>query len=266
MEIRTITKDSLRYPFSNWKKVLILGIIILFSGISGIVVLLDFKNVTLISFLIILGVVIGFLVNGYLFKVLKSSLKGTEELPKFNNWIDMFVNGIKINIISIFYNIPTILILLIFSGLSFTSDLVTNGTSQFSIDSIIVFTGIDVLSVSTKGWAVIAILYMTVIYPISLMATANMAQNSNKLNAAFHFREIFHKISNIGWGNLIQWYIVIGVIYYIILLVVEFGISSITGFQPSIIATLIYSLILTPYLAIYIYRSLALFCISNQNP
>lgn len=260
MEMREIVKDSVRYPFSDWKKLLILGIIIVCSGISGIAVLLGIKNVVFVYLLVIIGVIIGFLANGYLFRIIKSSLVGVAELPKFNDWSDLFVDGFKLNIIVIIYEIPVILIMLVFSGLAFISILGGVGTNQFSVASVISDAGIECLkTVGTGAWATIAIVYMTVIYPVLLMAITNMANNDSKFSAAFKFREISNKITNIGWGNLIEWYITIGIIYYIITAAISLFILSIFNFHTSILGTILTSLIVTPYLSMYFYRAVALF-------
>jgi NADH:ubiquinone oxidoreductase subunit 2 (subunit N) len=50
--------------------------------------------------------------RGYYFRVLKYSLNGLEELPKFNNWEDMLKDGIKLSIVTIIYLIPFTLILI----------------------------------------------------------------------------------------------------------------------------------------------------------
>jgi hypothetical protein len=69
MDIRNVISDSLRYPTSNWSKVVILGVLFLLS----------FFIITL------------FLALGYLFRVVKSSLAGAEELPVFESWGEMMV-------------------------------------------------------------------------------------------------------------------------------------------------------------------------------
>ena len=74
MNMGGIIKNSLKYPFTDWKKILIFGFIILISNLSTLyivdvffksyVVLLDLIRV-LISFFTLLG---------YLFRIIKSSL------------------------------------------------------------------------------------------------------------------------------------------------------------------------------------------------
>jgi len=67
MKLSEILKDSLRYPLLEWKKILVLGIIILISGLSQI---LGMSNIDLIVVLVGLGFLSGFLVNGYTFRII----------------------------------------------------------------------------------------------------------------------------------------------------------------------------------------------------
>ncbi len=96
------------------------------------------------------------------------------------------------------------------------------------------------------------------------MAIAHMANNNNNLRAAFRFQEIIDKIGTLGWGNLILWYLVIGTIY-IILSVVGVIITGIFSIINPIIGIILNSLILYPYLDIYLNRSIALIYISQNN-
>ena len=73
MDIGDVISDSLRYPSSDWIKVVILGVLFI------------------ISFFIIPL----FLAMGYIFRVIKASLAGVEELPSFDEWGEMFIDGIK---------------------------------------------------------------------------------------------------------------------------------------------------------------------------
>jgi len=64
MDIGEIVNDAIRYPSSDWKKVIILGVLIIAS-------------------ILILPV---FLVMGYGFRALKASIAGFDELPEFDEW------------------------------------------------------------------------------------------------------------------------------------------------------------------------------------
>ena len=85
MDISGIIGDALRYPFSDWKKILILGIIIVISSIPSRS--LGITNNDLILLFVGIGFVAGLFVNGYLFRIIKSSLEGNFKFPEFKEWI-----------------------------------------------------------------------------------------------------------------------------------------------------------------------------------
>ena len=82
------------------------------------------------------------------------------------------------------------------------------------------------------------------------MAIAHMA-NDSKLKSAFRFGEIFHKIGNIGWKNLIKWYIINVIILMKISIIAVTITTNLLQFNPIISIDLILailSLILAPYI------------------
>ncbi|MFY9637425.1 MAG: DUF4013 domain-containing protein, partial [Methanobacterium sp.] len=92
MDLVKIIEDAVSYPFSDWKKILILGILAIISslGIATLFIgtLLGIKNVLVIILLFITGYFIfGFLIDGYNFRIIKASISGELELPEFNNWV-----------------------------------------------------------------------------------------------------------------------------------------------------------------------------------
>jgi hypothetical protein len=91
MDIGEIVSDSIKYPTSNWGKVLILGVIMI------------------ASFLIVPV----FLLIGYLFRIIKATLAGLDELPEFDEVGEMFIDGLKVFVVGIVYSIPVIIISLI---------------------------------------------------------------------------------------------------------------------------------------------------------
>lgn len=60
MNIKEIGSDTLRYPFRDWKKILFLGSIIVFSNIADISAIISSINVVIMYFLVVLGYIIGF--------------------------------------------------------------------------------------------------------------------------------------------------------------------------------------------------------------
>ncbi|MBP2046514.1 hypothetical protein J2756_001768 [Methanobacterium aggregans] len=97
-------------------------------------------------------------------------------------------------------------------------------------------------------------MYMILIIPTIAIAIANMANNNSKISAAFKFHEIINKISNIGWENLIIWYIITGILYLILL-----ALSNIFPIGQGLML-----LIVIPCFYMYLARSVALLYTSNK--
>ncbi|MEN6292531.1 MAG: DUF4013 domain-containing protein [Methanobacterium sp.] len=225
MDVGNVMTDSIKYPSSNWKKVLILGVM------------------TLFSFLIIPL----FIAMGYFLRVLKASLAGLEELPEFDEWVDMIVDGIKVLLVWIVYSLPAIVIMAvsmitIWGSLSSMAAMQSTGMSPTT--ALGMFTGIGFVGM------IVAMLYLLIITPVVYVAIANLAYNE-ELGAAFRFSEILGLISQIGWVDLIVWYVVVILIGF----VVGF-ITTILGIIP-VIGLVISLLVVYPYYNIFLSRAIA---------
>lgn len=267
MDIKFIVKDSLKYPLSDWKKILILGIILFISSYVIIDNVVTLTNIVEMGILGVLGLILVLLVYGYAFRIIKTSLTGAIKPPAFDDWIEMFVTGIKVLIIGITYLIPVILVL-IFSAISYPSTFtLTYGSTGLTV----VGTFLEVLESSivqgignlapilfnismTTIWGYIASLYMVLIIPMFLMATANMAKNNGSLSAAFRFHEITNKIAGVGLGSLIEWYLISGILYLILIVIINLFPMGLT----------VMLLILIPYFYMYLARSVALLYTSKR--
>jgi len=267
MDIKFIVKDSLMYPLSDWKKILILGIILFISSYVIVDNVITLTNITEMGILGIIGLILVLLVYGYSFRIMKTSLTGAVKPPAFDDWMEMFVTGIKVLIIGITYLIPVILVL-IFSAIVSPSiytltygntGLTVFGTFLEVLESVIVqgignFIPLLFNIAMTMILGYIAILYMILIVPIFFMATANMAKNDSKLSAAFRFHEITHKIADVGWDRFIGWYLISGILYLILM--------AIINLFPIGLALML--LIVIPYFYMYLARSAALLYTSNK--
>lgn len=98
---------------------------------------------------------------------------------------------------------------------------------------------------------IVSLIYMFLVTPIMAIAIANMAYNDSEINAAFKFSEIFGLISQIGWVDLIIWYIVL-----ILIGVVVGVLTGILGIIP-LIGWIISILVVYPYINIFYARSVA---------
>lgn len=260
MNMGGIIKDSLRYPFSDWKKILILGLIYLISTIPTSNVPFNLHSGFTYQFSFI-ALLIYFFIVGYFFKIIQYSLKNTKELPQFRKWVNLFKNGFKVSFVSLLYSIPATvpLILLNSSLLNFSYE---PGFFIFLINAIL---NTIIHGHISSIWFFVYMLYFLILFPISFIAIANMANNDGKLSYAFKFKEIFDKIKNIGWIKFYSWYLLTSVITLLIFYIGFFIIVIYILTHTFPYEKLINSLILTPYIYIFFSRSIALIYKSDQN-
>jgi len=228
MDAGQITSDALKYPSTDFKKILILGILFILSSL----------------------LIPGFLVLGYFFKSVKFSQAGSSELPDFNEWIPMFVDGLKVFVVLFVYSlVPGILILLgVWAAL--LPMLTVPGEGSLLNPSI----SMQLVS----GIALIGIALQVVVSFVIPIALTNMA-HQDSLKVAFKFGEIYNIIRRIGGVDYLIWYIIMLIIVW-----AAYFISSFLIF-PFLIGIIIVPLIIMPYLTLFIARSVALLFNSQES-
>ena len=225
MNISDIVSDSIKYPSSNWGKVLILGVIMIAS---------------------ILIVPI-FLVYGYLFRIIKATLAGLDELPEFDEIGEMFVDGLKILVVAIVYAIPVWIISAILGLITGTG----MNTTTIGLDPMM-FWGLFVANLIT-------VIIALIIGLIEIIAIVNMAYYDGELGAAFRFSEILEHIARIGWGKYIATYIVVALIAFI-----GFFIGVLTFFI--LIGIILLPLVIAPYISMFGARAISLLFAYSGEP
>ena len=207
MDIGEIISDSIKYPSSNWGKVLILGVIMIAS-------------------ILIVPV---FLLIGYLFRIIMATLAGLDELPEFDEIGEMFVDGLKVFVVGIVYSIPVIIISIIIGALLGSTNSASLSLNPYMIWAVVL------------GYAVY-IIVAAIIGLIEVIAIANMAYYDGDLGAAFRFGEVLDHIARIGWGKYIVTYIVIAIVAFIGFLIGMLTLFILIGIilLPLVIAPYVY--------------------------
>ncbi|MDO8869398.1 MAG: DUF4013 domain-containing protein [Methanobacteriaceae archaeon] len=161
MNFSDVFVDSLRYPFSDWRKLLILLIMVSSTIFLG-------------QFILII-IPIGIILNGYLIRIIESTLEGSDEFPAFNDLKKLIIDGIKFIIVSMIYAIP--LLVASFISLAFlTVDPNSMNYASFLISLIVGF-GVNI---------------------IFLMGLSNMVYEKT-IFGAFQFRKIISLINEVSW-------------------------------------------------------------------
>jgi hypothetical protein len=236
--ILDIYKDALEYSAKDWKTLVILGVIALFS------------------FLLLPA----FLITGYNYRVINNAvhgiINGRDPLPEFNDIIDMFVDGVKVVIVQIVYLIIPVIIFFIFA-------IIAGNLSGFASAAVMVIGCLLTLVVGIASCL------------MCQMGLCHMVYHEGAFSKAFEFREIKEVIDEIGWFECILTYIGLIIIVFVISVVVTtligiifalFGVSgAFLGVDPSgilLLGTFINStiamFIVGPYLSIFASRSMGL--------
>lgn len=257
MDITEIIKDALRYPLTNWKNYFILGTLLtissFYTNIYSTPGSITHSNIGTVLILVLFSFLFSIMAYGYSIKILGSTLSGFKELPDFHNWLNIFINGLKVLVIGIIYTIPLALIFFIsilLVGISLISSGITNAHDPKVVFYLFIIFGI-------------VILYLLLIIPFFLMSITNMTYNGGEIDGAFKFGKIFNRISKIGWINFAVWYIVTGIVY-LLLSFISAVLRTLFDFSHlNILGGVFYSLILFSFMFIFIFRSTALFYMSG---
>lgn len=225
----------MKYPSDDWIKIIFLGFIILIS-FTGI--LTEFNPI------VFLFIIVGFLPLGYLFRVLKKTFEGSNELPDFDKIVEMYIDGLKVGVVIIVYALPLIIISLIsLYNQPITISMLT--VSGFTIWGFLAGSSIQILVFIFIGL-------------IEFIAIANMALYEGELSAAFRFGEILKRISHIGWKKYLTAYILIWTIGLIAVVISIFTFILLIGI-------VLVPLLIVPYFALISTRIVALTFASSES-
>jgi hypothetical protein len=236
--ILDIYKDSLEYSAKDWKTLVKLGVIALFS---------------ILLFPI-------FLIAGYNYRVVNTAvhgvINGRDPLPDFDNIIGMFVDGCKVLIVETLYLLVPLIVFIIFIAIA------------SALTGVLASAIIVIGSLITFVLAIVACL-------MSQMGICHMAHNEGVFSKAFRINEIKEAIDDIGWFKCLMTFLGLLIITTVISTVVSgiifgiftaFGVSgSMLGADASgvfilgaVINLLVTMFIVGPYLSIFNARSIGL--------
>ena len=155
-----------------------------------------FQWVMLVVSTIIFPLIMGYAVRVY---------SGVKPAPELNNWVGMFVDGLKFLVIGLIYAIPVFIVMAIF----FIPAIMIAGSD-----------GDPMLALGSIGIGMLVMFIVAVI--ISLVSAIGIIRFAHKdsMGQAFAFGAIFEHIGNIGWGS----YIIALVVLWIVAIV--FGVVT----------------------------------------
>jgi len=236
--ILDIYKDALEYSAKDWKTLVILGVLSVFS------------------FLLLPA----FLITGYNYRVINQAvhgiINGRDPLPGFDDLIYMFVDGIKVVIVQVAYVIVPVVIFIIFAVIA--------GNVGGGLSAAIMIIG-----------CLITLIVAVVAFLMEQMGLCHMAYHDGAFSKAFDIKELKEVISEIGWFECILTYVGLIIITLVIAFVVTaiigliFTVFGLSGFALGVDAGGVFALgvilnwlvtifLVGPYLSIFNSRSIGL--------
>ncbi len=215
--------EGLKYPFNDIKKLLGLGVfftifnllalaftskstqIIIYANRQGEVLALNLPtgDIYTIACLAIICFIVSIFIMGYQYDLISFSINKREDLPGFRDILNIFLNGIKFFIVGFGYNIiPGVLLIIGLMLMSFQS-------YQYYI------------------LVVISAILVVIAFFLQIMALNNMIANDS-LKKAFDFKDIFNKISGLGWVKYIGIILFTLIVSVIIMIAAEFVLGFLT--------------------------------------
>ena len=218
--------DNLNNSFSYARK--------LFSDFGRLVILIVLDLIPIVNLI----------VTGYASRVLKES-PGADSPPKLENYGDMFIDGLKIVIVSVIYMLVPLVLIAAGVGSFFAAGIMEGGPDFMLRGFSPAYMGL--LSGTGLALALIGVLIAFVMLIILAAGIAHMIK-TGKFGKAFAFGEILAVIRKIGWGKYIAWLILIVVLAGIV--------GAIAGAIPYV--GWIIAAVIGPALTVFYFRSLGL--------
>jgi len=175
--------------------------------------------------------------------------KGESRMPALDDWVGMFVNGIKLIIVGIVYFIIPFIISMVFGG---AGALASGGNNAAS-------------AVMGLGMIISMIVYF-LFSLIAIMALIRFAR-TDSFGEAFNVSGILAHIGKIGWVNYILALIVMWIVLFVavMIFIIAMGIVSIVlalipivGWLLALLLILIVAILIGPFIGVFEARYLTL--------
>ena len=210
MDFGEIFKDALHYPISDYKKLLILGILFLVINLPSIITGFGINIGVLLLLMVIVSILLMLLVYGFGVSVIRNSIDLNNEIPDFD-WANNFTDGGKFVIINfIYFIIPSIIIAVVafISGFGPISTIFSSrnmdkfaqlnaGSTTADMYSIVPQEVWNSLLIAIFITVIVAIVLFIIFYIFDAVAVCRFAKHDS-LDEGLNFREVFDDAKQIG--------------------------------------------------------------------
>ena len=228
MNVADVIKTGLKYPFSDYKTFIVIGVLFLLTCFGFI----SFQGVNdrFFIFRFIFSIVLLIIILGYSLDVINEGLKNSFSMPAYND--GNLGNGVKVFLLEVIYDLIPLIIMIVvafFSGLFTTlpklfSYIFPNGAVAANGTSVIGAVPNNLLFSVSIG--IIITLIVGVIFYVLFMLFAKMGlvrlAETGSMKEGLNFSNIVNRIASVGWGRFIGYNITVLIISALLLLVFAF--------------------------------------------
>ena len=265
MKLTEIYSNAIKWPFSDVKALLILGILLTIGSLGSFIPALLGKPTSYIPLKIIfaiLSIIIAFITGGYNISLIKNSMELSDKIPSISLKRN-FINGIKLLAVAIIYIIIYAIILFIVGyatggvdALSIAQTGISNTAGSVNVTAII--NSIPTHDLIGLGITAIIGLILAVIFGIFLNIAECILAKNDSITDAINLGNVFNDINKIGWGRYLSWYVLLIIVTLIIEIIISIIVSCLTFVHLGFIGIIINAIIFIPFIQIFTARALGL--------
>lgn len=260
MEFGEIFSNAIKYPLSDYQKLLILGALYVIINIPTILGQFGFRNGTLSLIFLLVSIILNLIILGFTLNVIKNAINLDDNIPDFD-WRKNIVDGLKyFVVVFVYYLIPSIVVTIIGIA-SLSSFFMSIGKKGMDTIANAASPEVAMNAIPTAAWsnlaaglaltAVVAIILFLIFGIFATVAVCRLAKHDS-LDEAFHIGDIMDDIKEIGILRIIGFLIILIIIVAILGFVI--GLLSLIPYVGIIIGYLVGS----SFIALFYNRAVGL--------
>ena len=265
MKLTEIFSNAIKWPFTDIKALILLGILLIMGSLSTFIPALLGTTTSYIPLEIIfsiLSIIVGLIAGGYTISMLRESMNLSDKIPCISIKAN-FIDGIKYLVVALVYIIILAIILFVIGyatggleALSIAQASITQTAG--TVNSTAIINSIPTSNLVGLGLTALIGLILAIIFGIFLNISACRLANNNKILDSINLGNVFDDINIIGWGRYFGWYVLLIIVILIIGIIIGVILNALLLVHLGFIGIIINALIFTPFMQMFTARALGL--------
>lgn len=265
MKLTEIYSNAIKWPFSDIKALLVLGILLIIGSLSSFVPALLGQPTSYVPLKIIfsiLSIIVALIAGGYTISMIKNSMNLSDEIPCISLKTNL-IDGVKLLVVAIIYIVIYAIILLVvgyatggLEAISMAQAGIANTAG--TVNSTAIVNSIPTHDLVGLGATAAIGLIIAIIFGIFLnISECRLAKNESIVDA-INLGNVFDDINKIGWGKYLGWYVLLIIVVLIIGIIIGAIINVLLFAHLGFIGVIIDALIFAPFIQMFTARALGL--------